>query len=161
MPPTTKVDANVLRAATERNPRRSASSSTHKATRGGHPPDEGEEHGRPRVEEEGLHVHVEARLEDDRRQQPNHEELEVELLLGEHLVLLEQQGRASAQCPHHHADRGLWDEVDVLALEDRADDKRRAEREDADDIGGLDDALVLLFAFLAKRAEHMANHASR
>jgi hypothetical protein len=56
--------------------------------RGGKRADEGKEHGRDEVVDEGRHVHVVAGLEDDGWQQPNHEELKVEAIVLRHRVVV-------------------------------------------------------------------------
>jgi len=91
---------------------------------------EREEHRRPEVGEERLHVHVVARGEDDRRQQPHHEELGREPLVEQHRLVVERLGQRGDGGARQHADRRLGHAVDAVPLEQLADHRRRRQRDD-------------------------------
>mmetsp|Transcript_19779 Transcript_19779/g.46685 ORF Transcript_19779/g.46685 Transcript_19779/m.46685 type:complete len:348 (-) Transcript_19779:33-1076(-) len=98
--------------------------------KGGHDgTDEGEERGGEDVVEEGLAVHVVARLEDDGGQQPDHEELKVEAHVRHHHPAVRhlEDGRRGDAEQHGHARLGQVVEVERLKVvrnqegEDQAD----------------------------------------
>ena len=103
---------------------------------------EGEEDGRPEVVEERTDVHVVAGLEDDRRDQKRHEELEVELVVLRHFIVAHHDGHAGDEGAHEHADASLGKVVNVVLLEDVAADEGGAEGKNANHIPPFDVGLL-------------------
>jgi ribosomal protein L15 len=100
--------------------------------------DESKEHRRPEVCHKGLDVHVVAGLEDDGREEPGHEELEVELLVrADHLVASED-GAVRHAGADEDSDARLRQPGDLIDLEDVAADEGGAKGEDADDVAPFD-----------------------
>ena len=84
--------------------------------------DEGEEHGGPQVLYEGDDLHVEAGIEDDRWEQPRHEELEVELFVGGDGVVAGSDGKVRHEEAEHDAHARLGQPRDVHRLDNEPTD---------------------------------------
>ena len=109
---------------------------------GGEGADESEKHGGSEVGQEGLHVHVVARVEDDGRQQEHHEKLKVELLVRCDDRQVASGGNAGGEGAHEDADAGLWEPVYVIVLENVPEDERARERDQAEHKSKLDAGLL-------------------
>ena len=70
---------------------------------------EGEQHCGHDARDEGGNVQVEPRCEDDRRQQPHHEELGAERVIAQHVVVVRELGKGSAAWS-----TGFWSGLGIL-----------------------------------------------
>mmetsp|Transcript_45288 Transcript_45288/g.119394 ORF Transcript_45288/g.119394 Transcript_45288/m.119394 type:complete len:666 (+) Transcript_45288:595-2592(+) len=110
--------------------------------------DERVKHRRTNVVDKCLGVHVEARLEDDGREQIDHEELEVKLLVVDHRCVAHGGGHARRQHPHEHTDARFRQAREVLALQPLPDAEGGRQRQDADDARPFEAHLLYLLLLL-------------
>ena len=92
---------------------------------------EGEQDRGHDARDEGRDVQVESRREDDRRQQPHHEELGAECVVAQHLVVVRELGESSAGNACDDTHRRLRDAMYVPALELVADGNGRGNGKNA------------------------------